>query len=78
MTLLQRILGAALALLFLVAVLFFASLALGVLLAVGLIAWVWLWWRSRSISRGDGRVIEGEYRDETVRQRLGPRQRRER
>jgi hypothetical protein len=78
MTLLQRILGAALALLFLVAVLFFASLALGVLLAVGLIAWVWLWWRSRSISRGDGRVIEGEYRDETVRQRLGARQRRER
>jgi hypothetical protein len=78
MTLLQRILGAALALLFLVAVLFFASLALGVLLAVGLIAWVWLWWRSRGISRGDGRVIEGEYRDETVRQRLDARQRRER
>lgn len=76
MTLLQRILGAALALVFLVAVLFFASLALGVLLAVGLIAWGWLWWRSRSISRGRGRVIEGEYRDETILQRLEERERR--
>jgi hypothetical protein len=59
MTLLQRLLGGVLAVLFLLAVLVFASLALGVLLAVGLAAWGWMWWRSRSLPRG--RVIEGEY-----------------
>ena len=59
MTLLQRLLGGLLGLLFLVAVLVFASLALGVLLAVGLVVWGWLRWRSPSL-RG-ARVFEGEY-----------------
>lgn len=51
MPLVQRLLGAALALLFLVAVLVFASIALGVLLAAGLVVWAWLWWHSRSLPR---------------------------
>jgi hypothetical protein len=58
MTLIQRLLGAVLAILFLLAVLVFASIALGVLLAFGLAAWGWLWWRSRSLPRRT--VIEGE------------------
>lgn len=72
MTLIQRIVGGLLALLFLVAVFVFASLALGVLLAVGLIGWGWLWWRTRGL-RAQARsstTIEGEYRDETPLQRL--------
>ena len=63
MPLLQRLLGAALAILFLMAVLLFASIALGIALAVGLAAWAWLWWRSRSLPRRH--TIEGEYRDVT-------------
>ena len=69
MNLLQRLLGALLGLLFLIAVLVFASLALGILVAAGLVLWGWLWWRTRSLRR-EGRVIEGEYRDETRRLRL--------
>jgi hypothetical protein len=68
MTLLQRLLGAALGVVFLLAVLVFASIALGVLLAVGLAAWTWLWWRSRSLPRRH--TIEGEYRDVTDLERL--------
>jgi hypothetical protein len=63
MTLIQRLLGAALGILFLLAVLVFASIALGVILAVGLAAWAWLWWRSRSLPRRH--TIEGEYREVT-------------
>lgn len=65
MTLIQRLMGVLLGVLFLVAVFVFASLALGILLAVGLVAWGWLWWRSRLQPRSQGPVIEGEYRDET-------------
>lgn len=70
MTLLQRLLGTVLGIFFLVAVFVFASIALGVILAVGLIVWAWLWWRSRSLSRGGGTVIEGEFRDVTPAERL--------
>jgi hypothetical protein len=72
MVVIQRIVGVLLGLLFLAAVFVFASLALGVLLALGLVAWGWLWWRSRSLpTRGTrGTVIEGEYRDITETQRL--------
>ena len=69
MNLAQRLLGAFLGVLFLIAVLIFASLALGVLLAAGLAVWGWLWWRTRSLRR-EGRVIEGEFREETRRLRL--------
>lgn len=67
MNLIQRLLGAALAILILVVGLVFASIALGIALAVGILAWGWLWWRSRSLPprhpRGD--AIEGEFRDVT-------------
>ncbi|HEX5767619.1 MAG TPA: hypothetical protein VFX94_05230 [Burkholderiales bacterium] len=72
MGVIQRLVGVLLGLLFLAAVLVFASLALGVLIAVGLVIWGWLWWRTRSIRRASGRgvVIEGEYRDVTRSQRI--------
>lgn len=70
MGLIQRIVGVLLGLLFLVAVFVFASLALGILLAVGLVVWGWLWWRTRSLrspraGSSGGVVVEGEYRDVT-------------
>lgn len=73
MAILQRVVAVLLGLVFLVAVLVFTSLALGVLLAVGIAVWGWLLWRSRSsigkrTSTG-GAIIEGEYRDVTPRQR---------
>jgi O-antigen/teichoic acid export membrane protein len=74
MGLIQRIVATLLGLVFLVAILVFASLALGILLAVGLVVWVWLWWRMRGKlprerQRG-GSVVEGEYRDVTPTQRI--------
>jgi hypothetical protein len=75
MGVLQRIVGVALGLLFLVAVFVFASLILAALLAVGLVVWGWLWWRTRSLrsaGRG-GAVVEGEYRDVTPLQRIDQR-----
>jgi hypothetical protein len=72
MGLIQRVVGVLLGLLFLVAVFVFASLALGILLAAGLVLWGWLWWRSRSLPQRHrrGTVVEGEYRDITPTQRL--------
>jgi hypothetical protein len=72
MTLLQRLVGGLLAIVFLLAVLVFATFALGVLVAVGVLAWGWLWWRSRSLRKTN--VIEGQYRDETPLQRLEDRE----
>jgi len=80
MVLVQRILAVLLGLVFIVAVLVFASLALGVLLAVGLVAWAWIWWRTRGRlpqdRRGAGAVVEGEYRDLTPVERLEESERR--
>lgn len=72
MGVIQRLVGIVLGLAFLAAVLVFASLALGVLLAAGLLVWGWLWWRTRSLRRAHGRgvVIEGEYRDVTRSERI--------
>jgi hypothetical protein len=72
MGVIQRLVGIVLGLAFLAAVLVFASLALGVLLAAGLIVWAWLWWHTRSLRRAPGRgvVIEGEYRDITRSERI--------
>jgi O-antigen/teichoic acid export membrane protein len=75
MILLQRLLGAVMAILFLLSALVFAAVALGVALAVGVVLWVWLWWRSRSLPRGRV-VLEGEYRDVTHLERLEGRERR--
>jgi hypothetical protein len=68
----QRIVGFLLGLFFVLAVVVFASLALGILLAAGLVLWGWLWWRGRSVPQrgGRGTVVEGEYRDITPAQRL--------
>jgi hypothetical protein len=76
MRVIQRFIGVLLGLLFLAGVLVFASLALGVLLAVGLVLWGWFWWRTRSLRRASGRgvVIEGEYRDITRSQRITDRE----
>ena len=79
MGLIQRIVGVLLGLLFLVAVFIFASLALGILLAAGLVVWGWLWWRGRSQlpvdMGGGGAVVDGEFRDLTPSQRLEERDR---
>jgi hypothetical protein len=48
MGIIQRFIGVVLGLLFVAATLVFASLALGVLLALGLVVWGWLLWRTRS------------------------------
>jgi hypothetical protein len=64
MILVQRLLGAVVGILFLVAALVFTSIALGIALAIGVAVWAWLWWRGRSLPRGRV-IIEGEYRDVT-------------
>jgi O-antigen/teichoic acid export membrane protein len=69
MIIVQRFLGAVVGILFLLAALVFASVALGVALAIGVVVWAWLWWRDRSLPRGRV-VIEGEYRDVTDLERL--------
>ena len=72
MGIIQRVTGVLVGLLFVAATLVFASLALGMLLAIGLVVWGWLWWRTRSLRRAPerGLVIEGEYRDLTSRTRI--------
>ena len=69
MVLLQRLLGAVMVILFLLSALVFTSVAIGFALAVGVVVWVSLWWRSRSLPRRRV-VIEGEYRDVTHLERL--------
>jgi hypothetical protein len=78
MGLIQRVVGVLLGLLFLVAVFVFASLALGILVAVGLVVWGWLWWRTRGKlgPQPGGAVVEGEYRDVTPAQRIEERDKR--
>jgi hypothetical protein len=73
MPLIQRLLGAALAVLFLLAALVFASVVFAVAVAAGLVLWVALWWRSRSLPHR--RTLEGEYRDVTDLERLEDRRR---
>ena len=70
MSWLHRVLGTALAAVFLLAAVVFASIALGIMLAMGLVVWGWLWWRTRGKlprepNRGHGVVIEGEFEDLT-------------
>jgi hypothetical protein len=70
MGIIQRVVGVVLGLLFLAAVFVFTSLILGVLLAAGLVLWVWLWWRGRSLPKQGTVIIEGEFRDLTPGERL--------
>ena len=80
MALVQRILAVLLGLIFVASALVFASLALGVILAVGLVVWGWVWWRTRGRlpqdRGGAGAVVEGEYRDITPVERLQESERR--
>jgi len=55
----QRLLAAVVAVLFLIAVFLLTSLLVAIALTAGLLLAGWAWWRSRK--RG-GTVIEGEYR----------------
>jgi len=60
----QRVLSALLGVLFLIAVFVFASFLVALALTAGLLAWGWLWWRSRGrVPARRGQVIEGEYRE---------------
>jgi hypothetical protein len=70
MAIIQRIVGIVLGLLFLAAIFVFTSLVLAVLLAAGLVLWVWLWWRGRSLPRRGTVIIDGEFRDVTAGERL--------
>jgi membrane protein implicated in regulation of membrane protease activity len=64
---LQRLLGAILALGLLAAALIFASIVLAVMFGVALVVGAWLWWRTRAIRREMSRnapsTIEGEFRE---------------
>ncbi len=71
MGLIQRIVAGLLGVLFIAAVFVFASLVLGALLAIGLAAWGWLWWRARGKlrhARQEGVIVEGEYHEVSVAQ----------
>jgi hypothetical protein len=72
MGVLQRVVGVGLGLLFLVAVFIFTSLIVAALLAVGLVLWGWLWWRTRALRRAHrgGAIVEGEFRDVTPARRI--------
>jgi hypothetical protein len=67
--LLYRMAGALAAVVLLISAFLLASLILAVVAVVGVLAWGWLWWRTRHVRRragtaGRGAVIEGEYRVE--------------
>jgi len=65
---LQRIAGFIVGIALLVAAFIFASVIFAVAAILALIIWGWLMWRTRHLrremARGEGSVIEGEYRVE--------------
>ena len=71
MNLLQRVAGAVVGVIFFVLALVFASVIFAVAAVLALAIWAWLWWRTRNLPRrGQGTVIEGEYRVESETRRL--------
>ena len=65
MNLLQRVAGGVLAVVLFVLALVFASVIFAVAAVLAIAIWAWLWWRTRNLPRrGQGTVIEGEYRVE--------------
>jgi len=59
----QRVLSALLAVLFLVAVFVFTTILVAVVLTAGVLLAGWIWWRGRGRVRSRrSQVIEGEYR----------------
>ena len=74
MNLIQRIAGIALGLVLFVLAFIFASVILAVAGGIALGVWAWLAWKTRGLRRtaakGDGPVIEGEYRVERETRRI--------
>lgn len=74
MNVLQRIAGIALGLVLFVLAFIFASVILAVAGGIALGVWAWLAWKTRGVRRemrkGDGSVIEGEYRVERETRRI--------
>lgn len=68
MNVLQRIAGIAIGLVLFVLAFIFASVILAAAGGIALGVWAWLAWKTRGVRRaaakGDGSVIEGEYRVE--------------
>ncbi len=64
--LLQRVAGVALGIVLFVAAAVFASVILAIVAVLALLAWAWLYWRTRKLPRRrrGGVVVEGEYRVE--------------
>jgi hypothetical protein len=76
LTFLQRLGGVLIAIALTIAALIFASVILAVAAAIAIVVGGWLWWRTRDVrrelkrrdldaadtERGEGAVIEGEYR----------------
>ena len=74
MNLFQRIAGAVLGVVLFVLALVFASVIFAVAAVLALALWAWLWWRTRNLPRrGQGTVIEGEYRVESETRRIDDR-----
>jgi hypothetical protein len=67
MPIVQRILAAIIGLAALALAFVFASVVLAVMVAAGVLAGTWLWWRARSQPRArppvGGQVIEGEFHE---------------
>ncbi len=63
MGIVQRVLAALIALAVFAAALVFASIALGIIFVIALIAWGWLTWRGRKLRGRSAVVVEGEYRE---------------
>lgn len=68
MNFLQRAIGLVVGIALLIAAFIFASVIFAVAAILALIIWGWLMWRTRHLrremERGDGSVIEGEFRVE--------------
>jgi len=74
LNLIQRIAGIAIGLVLFVLAFIFASVILAAAGGIALGVWAWLAWKTRNIRRemrkGDGSVIEGEYRVERETRRI--------
>ena len=71
MNLFQRVAGAVVGIVLFVLALVFASVIFAVAAVLAIAIWAWLWWRTRNLPRrGQGTVIEGEYRVENETRRL--------
>ena len=71
MNLFQRVAGAVVGIVLFVLALVFASVIFAVVAVLALALWAWLLWRTRNLARrGQGTVIEGEYRVERETRRL--------